>query len=61
MTATLMRSSPYSQPWGTRRPSSKIIRGLFGRPFGSAVLLCRWSRVLGHLTETAVTGCRCNG
>lgn len=53
MTAKTARS----RRTGPRPSARKILEGLFGQPLGSAALLCRWSRVLGRLNETAA-GCR---
>ena len=44
---------------GYSRPTRRIFRANLGRTFGSAILLCRWSRVLGHLNETAGANARC--
>ena len=50
--------SARSRQAGPRRSAQKILRDMFGRKLGSAALLCRWSRVLGHLNDTAAAGCR---
>ena len=43
---------------GICRPVKRIRIGTFGQKLGSAALLCRWSRVLGQLNETAAAGGR---